>query len=482
MIRVAAAVVHAPSPHPRRDPIVFLDGGPSFGAISTFALGAYFAGAPYIENRDLILVDTRGTGLSRPRLGCREFDRADVSSFYSKPFVGSSYVEDFSAATAACHDRLSKRGIDLSAYNSAEGAADLDDLRRALGYARWNLVAISADGVLGLTYMRLYPRDVRSAILDSPEGPQNLRNLDYLRGMSRELGRIFAGCAANTACDAAYPDLRTVFYDTVHQLRAHPAKITIQRFRPHPITLRITGVDFYLDALFGGIFAGNAFEPEHIHDLISELWRAGHGELRAVYRQRLGIGPVTNSHFNDFFAQGKTMSYACHDLVGFITHRDLAQAAEDIPALAPFFLDPDYGLPEGPAGCRIWDVGVADPVQHEPVSSAIPTLVLAGEYDTGEPPFVVRQIPPTLSNSFFYEFPAGGHLQLADYNFASPCARSIADQFIDAPAVRPDASCLASVAPFDFTPPGATATQRRNRAAPSFGPELPFAETLGRFP
>jgi hypothetical protein len=87
-ITVAAAVMHAPSPHPKDDPIVFLDGGPSFGAISSFAVDFYFGGAAYTRDRDVILVDTRGTGLSQPRLGCPEFDRANVSTFYSEPFVG----------------------------------------------------------------------------------------------------------------------------------------------------------------------------------------------------------------------------------------------------------------------------------------------------------------------------------------------------------------------------------------------------------
>jgi hypothetical protein len=96
-IEVAAAVVHAPAARAKPDPIVFLDGGPSFGAISPYALGAYFAGAGFVEDRDLILVDTRGTGISEPRLGCPEFDRADESTFYSKPFIGSSFVEDFTA-------------------------------------------------------------------------------------------------------------------------------------------------------------------------------------------------------------------------------------------------------------------------------------------------------------------------------------------------------------------------------------------------
>jgi pimeloyl-ACP methyl ester carboxylesterase len=141
----------------RQDPIVFLDGGPSFGAISSFAVDSYFGGAPYAQDRDVVLVDARGTGLSQPRLGCPEFDRATESTFYSKPFVGSSAVEDFSRAITACRDRLAAAGIDLPAYDSAESAADLDALRRALGYRQWNLFALSADGVLGLTYMRLFP-------------------------------------------------------------------------------------------------------------------------------------------------------------------------------------------------------------------------------------------------------------------------------------------------------------------------------------
>lgn len=226
-IRVAAAIVRAPASRAKREPIVFLDGGPSFGAIASFALDYYFAGASYIEDRDVVLVDTRGTGLSQPRLGCPELDQASVASGYSKPFVDSSYVEDTGAALAACRDRLTRAGIDLSAYNSAESAADLDDLRRALGYRRSNLVAFSADGVLGLTYMRLHPDGIRSAIIDSGQSPQHLADLDYLRGNTEQLERVFAGCAASAACNATYPNIRALFFDLVHRLQKHPAVISI---------------------------------------------------------------------------------------------------------------------------------------------------------------------------------------------------------------------------------------------------------------
>ena len=454
-ITVAAAVMHAPSPHPRADPIVFLDGGPSFGAISSFAVDFYFGGAAYTGDRDVILVDTRGTGLSQPRLGCPEFDRATESTFYSKPFVGSSSLEDFTDATTACRDRLTGAGIDLAAYDSAESAADLDALRRALGYRQWNLFALSADGVLGLTYMRLFPDTIRSAVVDSAQSPQHLWGLDYYRGLNQLLERAFAGCAANAACNAAYPNLRGVFLDLVHRLQAHPVVVPIPDFQPTPVKIRVDGVIFYLDALFG-IFPGDEFEPDSIRPLLSEIWRAAHGQLTQVYQERLGIGPVVEDS-DSFLARGKTMSYVCRDLVGFITQPDLRQAARDLPELASLFLDPNYDLavgwnPDSPAGCRLWDVGVADAAQHQPVRSSIPTLVLAGEYDTGVPPLIVRQIPPTLPRSFFYEFPAAPHIQLASFNPVSSCARSIAGQFLKAPTRRPDSSCIASLPQFDFTP------------------------------
>ena len=54
-------------------------------------------------------------------------------------------------AKAACRDRLDAAGINLSAYNSAASAADLNDLRQALGYESWNLYGVSYGARLALT-------------------------------------------------------------------------------------------------------------------------------------------------------------------------------------------------------------------------------------------------------------------------------------------------------------------------------------------
>ena len=74
-------------------------------------------------------------------------------------------------AGQACHDRLVQHGVDLSAYNSAATAADIEDLRVVLGYSKWNLYGGSYGSRIALTVMRDFPQGVRSVILDSAIPP-----------------------------------------------------------------------------------------------------------------------------------------------------------------------------------------------------------------------------------------------------------------------------------------------------------------------
>jgi pimeloyl-ACP methyl ester carboxylesterase len=456
-ITVAAAVIRTQSVRPRPDPIVFVDGGPSFGAISPFAVNFYFNHAGYTARRDVILVDTRGTGLSRPRLGCPELDRAAVDDFYSSPTINARTLPIFRQALAHCRDRLTGRGIDLAAYNSAESAADLEVLRQALWVHQWNLMALSADGVLGLTYLRMFPDSIRGAVIDSGQSTQMLWELDQDRGLARELNRIFAGCAADHVCRSTYPGLRRAFHRKIRQLQRKPVTITFPDFRPRPVKLTLDGVGLFADAIYS-IFPGNKQAPDEIPDLLRTIWRVTHGELVQVYREAFGTGPVTNAHDNDALAVGKSMSYICHDLVDFISKADLKAAAADVPPMAPRYLGRNFDLAGGftnflsPAGCRSWRVGRAAAVQHQAVTSDVPTLVLAGEYDSAVPPYVVRQVTAGLSDAHYYVFPASPHLQLASFNNGSGCARTIATQFLADPHEALDASCIADLPREDFSP------------------------------
>src|SRR5262245_54736551 len=113
-IKLAVAMIRASGTEPQPDPIVYLEGGPGGSALDGVDS---WAGFSFMEDRDVILLDQRGTGYSEPTLNCPELDTMD----------------DESAATQACHDRLVNQGVHLADYNSAQSAADVADLRTALG-------------------------------------------------------------------------------------------------------------------------------------------------------------------------------------------------------------------------------------------------------------------------------------------------------------------------------------------------------------
>ena len=75
-------------------------------------------------------------------------------------------------AAGRCRQRLVDEGIDLSAYNSLQNAADIQSLRLALGYEQINLYGVSYGTLLALHTLRFYPQGLRSVILDAVVSPQ----------------------------------------------------------------------------------------------------------------------------------------------------------------------------------------------------------------------------------------------------------------------------------------------------------------------
>ena len=81
---------------------------------------------------------------------------------------------------------------------------------------------------------------------------------------------------------------------------------------PHPVKIDV-GRRGAGDRRGYSIFPGDNDYPEEISWLLEGTWRKTRGHLRKVYREDLGTGPVENAHADWFLAQGKTMSYVCHD-------------------------------------------------------------------------------------------------------------------------------------------------------------------------
>ncbi len=173
------------------------------------------------RNRDLIIMDQRGTLYDDPDLNCPELDRYyahQVSLVYDAPSTGRAQT----AAADACHRRLVSKGIDLSSYNTTENEEDFADLRRVLGVRQWNVYGYSYGTDLALSLMRDHPDGIRTVTIDSVV-PPDIVSLPWTWSSAREgITTVFGDCRAQPKCARKYPDLLLTFTQLVKRLEAHP--------------------------------------------------------------------------------------------------------------------------------------------------------------------------------------------------------------------------------------------------------------------
>jgi pimeloyl-ACP methyl ester carboxylesterase len=287
-----------------------------------------------------------------------------------------------------------------------------------LGVDEWNIYGISYGTRLALTVMRDHPAGVRSVVLDSTYPPAADLVAELVPNGRRALNKLFEGCASNATCSEFAPDLETMFWDTVAQLDAEPALVSVA----HPY--RGDSYDFLLDGYaliemtFNSLY--NAADIAHLPYLI---WSASRGKYYIVAKQAIQYRVL-----GEFISDGMYYSVECNEEYPFFT-----------PGPEP---DPDDPLADIDAitadVCAEWQAVTPDPVENEPVVSDIPTLVLAGEYDPITPPAWGQLAAETLSSSYFFEYPGLAHGVTRDHF----CPLGMMLTFLDDPATAPDASCI----------------------------------------
>jgi pimeloyl-ACP methyl ester carboxylesterase len=373
-----------------------------------------------LGQRDLILFDQRGTGYSQPRLDCPE--RISVTGHVLAVGLAAPETQEVILdAFRRCRDRLAGQGIDLTAYHSAASAADLNDLRAALGYEELNLYAVSYGTRLALTVMRDYPEAVRSAVLDSVYPLQINLYTALAPNANRAFEVFFDRCLADPACNASYPDLGNVFYQLVDQLNANPVSLNLYAGGAEQ-SVRVDG-DLLIDVLFVGLYnpAVTRSMPQMIYDVLR-------GDYD-ILRERLEL------YFDASGALGMQMSVQCSEEMPFNAPEEAYALAQGVPpqiaAFYPASVQPLF------ATCREWPVAPPDPRENLRVSSDRPALILAGDHDPITPPGWGRMVAQDLSHVYYHEFPGHGHWVTR----SSRCALSMALAFWNDPNTDPVSIC-----------------------------------------
>jgi pimeloyl-ACP methyl ester carboxylesterase len=352
---------------------------------------------------------------------------------------------DLQSAVEACHGRLTGEGIDLSAYNLGEIAADLEDVRRALRIQRWNVSAYGSASRIALELVRRFPERIRAMWFDTPQFPQVDELTLAIMGTQYALRQIFADCAAEPACSRRFPDLSNALQEAVAQLDEEPVTVAVAdspaaAAAGHPIRVMVDGGAFLraLRAMVSNIDLHLAPRvPAVVYGALE-----GRVELVAGLLSDeplcLGYQPICGD--NPFF-EGAFFSILCHDEVPFVEASQLAALAGGDPGLQDAYVSSPYL-----DVCEAWDVGEATSVAHRPVSSSIPMLIYVGAYDAYGSLPVAEQAVASLSGSFLVDVPYQGHNVLG----AHDCYRNIRNAWIEDPTSPPDTGCIEEIPPPSF--------------------------------
>jgi pimeloyl-ACP methyl ester carboxylesterase len=423
-LELRVAVVPALDLNPEPDPLVPLAGGPGGSAIQFYSAYAH-AFEPVRRERDILLIDQRGTGESE-QMDC-PIDDDIVEGQYSE--------EETIAFTRSCLEQLPH---DPRFFTTSVAVTDLEALREALGYPALNLVGTSYGSRVAQHFARRYPESTRTIVIDGVVPPQLPLGPGIALEAQRAIDDIFARCAEDAACNERFPEIDLDFAALRAALQESPAVVALL----DPTTGRPTEIQLGEDELAAAVRL-LAYQPRSIAILPLVIHAAANGNYVPLAAQF----QLTMTSLSDALALGMHNAVICTEDLPFID-RDVV----DIEALEKTYIGA-MQLEALETICSVWPAGPLDDDLNEPLATDIPVLLLSGTSDPITPPAYAEMALVEMTNHVHITNTHQGHGQMA-----SGCMPDVIAAFIaTADPGGLDYSCMerAFVMPFfvDFSGP-----------------------------
>ncbi len=429
LVRLSVLKIASLNPAPAAGALVRLTGGPGRPSLSAGRIRAYQAP----ENRfirevaDLVFFDQRGVGHSGPAF-CRAIPLAYQFGVATVP----DGQRRLAAAMSRCLDEARAQGVAVGAYSTWHNALDVRDIRRALGYPRWNLFAVSYGTELAQAVMAVDRAGVRAAVLDSvvplaidPTDPHST----LAAGFRSSLRAVDAMCRQDAACARAHPSLAQDFLAVIRAYQANPMELTgvdITQARGGRLVVDAT---LAAGAVFQALYRREVYGD--LPAVLQALQRRDPGALRA-YVEQLGYA------IDHRYGHGLSWVANCR---GALRDRGGPRALEAIARQEPE-LSRWMGTIPFDTLCPQVIEAPRDPIVGT-LESDIPALVVAGEADPVTPPHFARSILAGLARAQFLEFPYTGHGAIVSH--FQGCGGQLLRDFLVDPEARLDASCLGAI-------------------------------------
>jgi pimeloyl-ACP methyl ester carboxylesterase len=381
-IPLRVLVLPALGPDRLPDAVTYFAGGPGDSSVEE-GLSVAQALKPLRQRRDFLFVDMRGTGKSAP-LNCPELQgSAGVQGF----------LDDFLPAdkARACGERLRKTA-DLAQYTTDNAVDDVDEVRAALGYPQVNVMGGSYGTRAVLVYLRRHPREVRTALLHGVVPTHDRAPLYFARSAQRALDSLVAECAADTACAAAFPDLKQEIAAVLAKVEKEPARVRLsdaESGEDVEVRLSQNGVAQTLRYMLYSP-ASSLLLPLEVHLAAQGSWKPLAETARSFAS---GMSSLSDGYY---------LSVTCAEDVPFIADAAVA------PAVAGTFLG-DFRIRKQLAACAGWPAAKLGEAFLKPVVSDVPSLLISGERDPVTPASDGEEAARTLRHSKHVVVPDAGH-------------------------------------------------------------------------
>jgi pimeloyl-ACP methyl ester carboxylesterase len=425
---VPLAVARVPAaPNPRNVAVVALAGGPGQAALD---LSTDFADvlSPALADRDLMIFDQRGTGLSGS-LDCPALRQAR-----SVVELGRSCARQLGPARAF--------------FRTQDSVADLEALRAAAGYDKLVLFGVSYGTKVAEAYAARHPDRVEALVLDSvvlPEGPDPFRR-SSLHAVTRVTSAVCAGGACRRASPAPNADIRRL----AAGLRKHALRGKVVDSHGRRRTTSMNEADLF------GIFLAGDLNPTLRAELPGAIRAALHGDRMPILRlsaRSAGLSNGAQSAGSD--SEALFLATTCEEQPFPWTRgapeeqraKEILAAADALPASAFAPFGRRVALTGGVIPlCLGWPTASPAP-EPDPPLPQVPTLVLDGVDDVRTPLEDARALADRIPGARVIPIPFTGHSVLG--SDLSACARqSVADFF----GGRPAQPCAGEANPFAPTP------------------------------
>lgn len=365
-------------------PVVYLAGGPGGSGIRAGRGERWDVFERIRDHADVILLDQRGTGQSDDVPRCESGVRVPPDSATTRDRM----VRLHRAALVECQAFWRAEGVDLRGYTTAESAADVEAVRRALGADRVDLLGISYGTHLALAVAKAYPESVGRMVLVSAEGLDD--TVKRPARHDRFLARLQSVIDADPEAREMYPDLRAMMTTVLDAIETDPPQLEVAQRQGPPLTRTLGRFE---TQMITGYMMGDPGRASYMLYVYRQASRGDYSEFERLLQW-----------FAESEIQMNGMAVAMDMASGVSGERMQEVKAEADTAVVGDALN--FPMPHLAGDIEGLDLGSAF---REPLRSDHPTLLVSGTLDGRTFPEAHAEIAQSLSQSVMLTVEHAGH-------------------------------------------------------------------------